>query len=135
MTPQRRLPPRSRRIAGMAWWLSLLLSTAATGVQAATEPDAVERLERDSRAKPEAIADELEKLLASSPIEGVARLDAEHLLGMLRANLHQPSAAETVAQALVKQGAPAYSKLSAEQLNAAAVCIRVEVALSNGGSL
>lgn len=117
----------------MAWMLLTLLSTA--GVQAATEPDAVERLERDSRAKPDAIADELEKLLANGPVEGVARLDAEHLLGMLRAHLHQPGAAETVAQALVKKDAPAYSKLPAEQLNAAAVCIRVQVALSNGGSL
>ncbi len=119
----------------MAWWLSLLLLSTATGVQAATEPDAVERLERDSRAKPDTIADELERLLASGPVEGVARMDAEQLLGVLRAQLHQPSAAETVAQALVKQGTPAYSKLPADQLNAAAMCIRLQVALSNGGSL
>ncbi|HEX5684009.1 MAG TPA: GGDEF domain-containing protein [Ideonella sp.] len=118
--------------------MGLLLSAlvpATLNARAGVEIDAVERLERESRAKPDVIADELEKLLANGPVEGAARLDAEHLLGMLRAHLHQPGAAETVAQALVKTGAPAYSKLPGEQLHAAAMCIRAQVALSNGGSL
>src|SRR5687767_12020738 len=134
MTQPRRQPPFSRHIAGCGLLL-LALFLVAVSAQAAPEPDAVERLERDSRAKPDAIADELEKLLAGGPIEGAARLDAEHLLGMLRGYLHQPSAAEAVARALVKQGTPAYSKVPAEQLNAAAVCIRAQAAMNNGGSL
>lgn len=119
-----------RRTAGMGVLLSGLALAAV-----AVEPDAVERLEHDSRAKPEVIADELERLLANGPVEGIARLDAEQLLGMLRAYVHQPGAAEAVAQALIKPGTPAYSRLPADQLNAAAVCIRAAIALQDGGSL
>jgi diguanylate cyclase (GGDEF)-like protein len=102
---------------------------------AGAEVEAIERLENESRAKPDVVADELERLLASGPIEGMPRLEAEHLLGMLRARQHQPAAAEAVAQALVKAGAPAYRSVPHEQLEAAAVCIRGQIALSDGGSL
>jgi diguanylate cyclase (GGDEF)-like protein len=106
---------------------------AVAAAPAGAEP--IERLETESRAKPDVVADELERLLSSTPVEGVARLDAEHLLGFLRARLHQPVAAEAVAQGLVKPGAPAYARVPREQLHAAGVCIRAEVALNNGGSL
>lgn len=107
----------------------LLVSGAWAGI----EP--IERLEAEARAKPDVVADELERLLRSGPVEGLARLDAEHLLGALRARLHQPAAAEAVAQGLLKPGAPAYARVGREQLEAAAVCIRALVALSDGGSL
>jgi hypothetical protein len=109
--------------------LALALGFGPAGVaQAAAEPDAIERLEGESRAKPDVIADELDKLLASGPIEGMARLDAENLLGSLRAYLHQPAAAEAIAQRLTQPGSPAYGKVPADQLNAAAVCIRARIA-------
>ncbi|HJV70430.1 GGDEF domain-containing protein [Ideonella sp.] len=113
--------------------LSALIGAPPACAQAEVDP--IERLESDGRAKPDVVADELERLLASGPIEGNARLDAEHLLGMLRATLHQPAAAEAVTQSLLKPGSPAYRGVAREHLNAAAVCIRAKVALADGGSL
>ena len=121
----------ARRVAVM---LGFALALAASG-HAAAEVEAIERLESESRAKPDVVADELERLLASGSIEGTRRLETEHLLGMLRARQHQPGAAEAVAQALVKPGAPAYRNVPHDQLEAAAVCIRGQVAISDGGSL
>src|SRR5918912_3929656 len=98
---------------------------AAVPVASAAAPaDPLERLESDSRAKPDVVADELEQLLATGSIEGYERLDAQHLLGMLRARLHQPAAAEAVAQSLAKPGAPGYQKVPHEQLTAVAACVR-----------
>jgi diguanylate cyclase (GGDEF)-like protein len=122
-------PPLRRWAAGaVAGWL-LVVPTAQAGV----EP--IERLEDASRAKPDVVADELERLLRSGPIEGLARLDVEHLLGNLRARLHQPAAAEAVAQSLVKAGSPAYARVPGDQLRATAVCIEAQVALNGSGSL
>lgn len=147
MNGPRQLPARKRRFAdaGAPWsgqalaltlGLALTLSLGAAGAAwAAAEPDAIERLESDSRAKPDVIADELDKLLAGGPIEGMARVDAENLLGSLRAYLHQPAAAEAIAHRLTVDGSPAYNKVPPEQLNAAAVCIRARIAMNNGGSL
>lgn len=112
-----------------------LAGLTAGPVHAQADVEAIERLESDSRAKPDVVADELDRLLARSPIEGIARFEAEHLLGMLRAGLHQPGATEAVTQALMKPGAPAYRNILREHLNAAVVCIRAKVALSDGGSL
>ena len=121
----------ARRVAAMLGCALACASAAQAGVQV----EAIERLENESRAKPDVVADELERLLASGPIEGVPRLEVEHLLGMLRARQHQPAAAEAVAQALVKSGSAAYRNLPHQQLEAAAVCIRGQVAISDGGSL
>src|SRR5690348_10748501 len=97
--------------------LGLALAAAfPPAARSADEP--VERLEAESRAKPDVVADELERLLSAGPIEGNARLDVDSLLGYLRARLRQPAAAEAVAQGLQKPGAPGYQKIPAEQLNA-----------------
>lgn len=137
MNRPRQLPPRTRRLADAgALLLALALVFGPAGAaQAAAEPDAIERLEGEARAKPDVIADELDKLLAGGPIEGMARVDAENLLGSLRAYLHQPAAAEAIAQRMTQPGSPAYNKVPADQLNAAAVCIRARIATNNGGSL
>jgi diguanylate cyclase (GGDEF)-like protein len=121
----------ARRAAAMLGFALALASHA----RAVEDVEAIERLESESRARPDVVADELERLLGSGPIEGTARLEAQHLLGMLRARLHQPAAAEAVAQAIAKPGTPAYRNLPHAQLEAAAVCIRGQVALSDGGSL
>ncbi|MEK8031389.1 GGDEF domain-containing protein [Ideonella sp. DXS29W] len=126
------LPPLRRR-AAWGLWLVAVWGCGAWATPPAA--DAVERLEHESRSKPDAVADELERLLSAGPIEGVARLDAENLLGLLRATLHQPSAAEAVIERMTQAGSPAYSKLPTEQVQAAATCIRIDIALSNGGSL
>lgn len=133
------MQPTARRLArAPCVWrrvgAALALAVAACGAAgAASEP--IERLETDARARPDAVADELERLLRTSPIEGLARLDAEQLLGVLRARLRQPAAAEAVAQGLVKAGEPAYANLGREPLQAASACIRAQLALSDGGSL
>jgi diguanylate cyclase (GGDEF)-like protein len=126
----RTLPPPLRRWAAgaVAGWL-----LAGPWAQAGADP--IERLEAAARAKPDVVADELERLLRSGPIEGLARLDAEHLLGNLRARLNQPAAAEAVAQGLVKAGSPAYARVAGDQLRATAACIEAHVALSGSGSL
>jgi len=128
------IAPALRRAAAL---LAMVLYglVAAPAARAQPAADAIERLESSSRAKPDIVADELDRLLAHSPIEGSDRLEAEHLLGMLRAELHQPGAAEAVTQALLKPGSPAYRGMAREHLNAAAVCIRAKVALADGGSL
>ncbi len=118
---------------GAAAWV--LAACTALPAHAAGSLDAIDRLESEGRARPEVVADEIERLLAGHPIEGTARLEAEHLLGMLRAGLHQPAAAEAVAQNIAKSGQPAYRRIAPEQLQATAVCIRARVALSDGGSL
>lgn len=125
-------------VLAWAWWrraAGAVLGAWALGVGAASGIDPVERLEAEAAARPDVVADELDRLLSSTPIEGMARLDAEHLLGFLRARLHQPAAAEAVTQAIAKPGAPAYARLPREQLLAAGVCIRAQVALNGGGSL
>jgi diguanylate cyclase (GGDEF)-like protein len=124
-----------RRAAALLSLASALFAVTAVAARAEAEPDLVERLEAAGRAKPDLVADELEALLAHEAMEGLARLEAEHLLGMLRADLHQPLAAEAVAQSLAKAGVTAYRRIPAGQMVSAAACIRARVALSDGGSL
>jgi len=135
---QRRVPRPRRalhgRLRAAAVFGAFTLLWAAAPIGAASD-DPIERLESEGRAKPDVTADEIERLLSAGPIEGYARLDVQSLLGNLRARLHQPAAAEAVAQALQKPGAPGYQKVPADQLNAAAACIRAQVALNDGGSL
>lgn len=122
---------RTAALVALAVALGAAVRAAPAG---AGDGEAIERLESDSRARPDVVADELERLLASGPVRGAARLDVEHLLGMLRADLHQPTAAELVAQRLGPR-AGVYGDLPPEQLAAAAACVRARVSLSNGGSL
>jgi diguanylate cyclase (GGDEF)-like protein len=117
---------------------ALVLAAAALGAGAAraqAPADPLERLEDQGRARPDVVAEELERLLASSPVQGEARLDAQHLLGMLRAEIHQPAAAEAVAQELAQHRNAAFRSVAPEQVSAAAACIRARVALNEGGSL
>src|SRR5690349_877661 len=126
---QRRLPRLQPALHRQLRALAVLGATALLWAVApirAESSDPVERLESEGRAKPDVTADELERLLSAGPIEGNARLDVESLLGNLRARLHQPAAAEAVAQSLQKPGAPGYQKVPVEQLNAAAACIRAQ---------
>lgn len=130
MHPRQRRP-RSWWPSPAAWaWVAVALPW---GAQAALGP--IDRLEQEAQAKPDVVADQLERLLAKGPVEGMARLDAVYLLGNLRARLHQPAAAEAVAQELLKAGAPGYNGVPREQLAAVATCVRAAVALTDGGSL
>ena len=128
-------PPARSCAAALLSVLALMCVVTAPRAAPAAEPEPIERLESEARAKPDVVADELERLMAAGAIEGNARLDVQSLLGNLRARLHQPAAAEAVAMAMLKPGAPGYQKIKAEQLNAAATCIRAQVALQDGGSL
>ncbi|WP_374674197.1 diguanylate cyclase [Ideonella sp.] len=133
--------PRPRvvqRLAGRLLWaacLAGLLSAGPVAAAAPLAPEAIDRLEDRSRAHPEAVADEIQALLSGGPIEGATRLDLEHLLGMVRAAVRQPGAAEAVATALADPQATVYRQVPQAQRAAAAACVRAQVAQMDGGSL
>lgn len=113
---------------GLAWGCWMVQAAAA-------ETGPIDRMEAASRSNPDAVADELDRLLATDAIKGLPRLEAEFLLGSVRSKLNQPAAAEAVAQALLKPGAAAFASVPRDQLAAVAACIRAVIIFNDSGSL
>jgi diguanylate cyclase (GGDEF)-like protein len=128
----------TQRLAGRLLVAASLAVGLAAGPRASAAdaaPDAIDRLEERARAQPEAVADEIQALLAGGPIEGATRVDLQHLLGMVRAAVRQPAAAEAAAAALADPQVTAYRQVPQAQRAAAAACVRAQVAQMDGGSL